>query len=244
MIVHASSTPHIRDIMTRNPVTVSPDDSIRQVASIFHLNEISGAPVVDEQNRIIGVVSKTDLLEWMIGGAAAGISPEDIMAVLADDTIEVDTEVARNRLGTAKDFMSTQPLTASPDELVSTVAHRLAEQRVHRAIVINPDRTVAGVVTSLDLLKAFPRPHEFSQTAQTLDQTRAASSTSPTQAPDTQARVTQAAGASGAGVAATTGQPVQGAAQPPTGQSTSRAQGGVTRSTKSPQQRPTQGEQQ
>jgi len=52
--------------------------------------------------------------------------------------------------------MSIDPVTATPEETVATVARRLAEARVHRAIVVDPSRRPIGIVTTLDLLKFFP----------------------------------------------------------------------------------------
>ena len=52
--------------------------------------------------------------------------------------------------------MSLDPVTAEPDEPVGLVALRMAEEQVHRAIVVDEQRRVIGVVTALDLLKIFP----------------------------------------------------------------------------------------
>ena len=58
-------------------------------------------------------------------------------------------------LGVVEDFMDTEPITAEPDDAIADLARRMAEDRVHRIIIIDGERHVLGIVTSLDLLKEF-----------------------------------------------------------------------------------------
>ena len=68
------------------------------------------------------------------------------------DGVDLDPE----GLGSVAEFMSPYPIVASPDETIGAVARRMAEERVHRVIVVDDQRQVLGIVTSLDMLKAFP----------------------------------------------------------------------------------------
>ena len=76
---------------------------------------------------------------------------ESLARGLTDD-IDFDAEA----LGTAAEFMSPDPIVASPDEPIKAVARQMAEERVHRVIFVDDQRLVLGIATSLDLLKAFP----------------------------------------------------------------------------------------
>lgn len=150
---HAPS--HVRDVMTEKPACVESGDSLRDLARMLDENEISGAPVVDDQERLVGVVSRTDLLRRLLEGPSEARPSEDWLDLLAADhvgTFEIDVA----RLGTVDDVMSIDPVTATPEETVATVARRLAAARVHRAIVVDPSRHPIGIVTTLDLLKVFP----------------------------------------------------------------------------------------
>jgi CBS domain-containing protein len=146
---------HVRDVMTEKPVCVESGDSLRDLARMLDENEISGAPVVDDQDRLVGVVSRTDLLRRLLEGPIEARPGEDWLDLLMADsvgTFEIDVA----RLGTVDDVMSIDPVTATPEETVATVARRLAAARVHRAIVVDPSRHPIGIVTTLDLLKVFP----------------------------------------------------------------------------------------
>jgi CBS domain-containing protein len=145
----------VRDVMTEKPVCAESGDSLRDLARLLDENEISGVPVVDDQERLIGVVSRTDLLRRLLEGPVAARSSEDWLDLLTADsvgTFEIDVA----RLGTIDDVMSIDPVTATTEETVATVAWRLAAARVHRAIVVDPKRRPIGIVTTLDLLKVFP----------------------------------------------------------------------------------------
>lgn len=56
----------VKDIMTRNPISVPPDWTIEETAELLLSNKISGAPVVDEKNMVVGVITQTDLFRVLI----------------------------------------------------------------------------------------------------------------------------------------------------------------------------------
>jgi len=142
----------VRDVMTVNPVYVTAITTPRQLAQVLVENDISGVPVVNGGNHVIGVVSKTDLLQWCVKGGL-GFGASDLLRRLADGG---GTRVQPEDLGIVADFMNSSPLTASPDEPLTEVAHRMARKRVHRLIVLNEDGSLLGIITSLDLLEAYP----------------------------------------------------------------------------------------
>jgi CBS domain-containing protein len=145
----------VRDVMTEKPVCAESGESLRDLARMLDENEISGVPVVDDQERLIGVVSRTDLLRRLLEGPSEARPSEDWLDLLAADSVNT-FEIDVARLGTIDDLMSIDPVTATPEETVATVAWRLAAARVHRAIVVDPKRRPIGIVTTLDLLKVFP----------------------------------------------------------------------------------------
>lgn len=143
-----------KDVMTREPLAVSPSMTLRELAQVLDTNEISGVPVVDTQDHVLGVVSKTDLIHrWLEGEDGSRAAPfgevldeewGDLAAMMPDD------------LGVVEDVMSADVVTATEDEPISLVARRMADSRVHRIIVVDDRGYLHGIVTSLDLLKVFP----------------------------------------------------------------------------------------
>ena len=140
-------------LMTRNPIRIPGGASAGELALMLDENEISGAPVVDGQDRIIGVVSRTDLLHRCVEGSP-GSTPGQFLSRFGDGSaIALDAEA----LGVVSDFMNADPITARPDESIAAVTRRMIDERVHRVIIVDEAGQLQGIVTSLDLLKLIAK---------------------------------------------------------------------------------------
>lgn len=141
----------VQEIMSRRPVAVGAATSASELALVLDQNEISGVPVIDAQDRVIGVVSRTDLLHACVAGPV-GSSPGSYLSAIAEG-LGADFDAAS--LGIVNDFMNPEPVTAGPDETIAAVARRMLEERVHRVVVVDGDRRLLGIVTSLDMLRVI-----------------------------------------------------------------------------------------
>ena len=155
MTSKATTPQQVKDIMTADPICVTGDITARELAEILESNQISGVPVLDALERVIGVVSQTDLLRRCVEGPL-GSTPGTFSLARAAGLAD-GTAMDPHELGTVEEFMTPEPVTASPDESIGVVAHRMAEEHVHRVIVVDDEQHVLGIVTSLDLHKAFPK---------------------------------------------------------------------------------------
>lgn len=144
-----------KDIMVPEPVCVEPSTTVRELARVFEENEISGAPVVDRQGRVIGIVSKTDLIRRCSEGTLE-VPPAYLFEVLAEQGAE-DDEVVPEQLVCVEDFMTSDPVTVAPDTPAGEIARLMSEGRIHRVVVVDESRFPVGIVTSLDMVGAFPR---------------------------------------------------------------------------------------
>ncbi|HEV2972631.1 MAG TPA: chloride channel protein [Pirellulales bacterium] len=105
-----------------------------------------GYPVVDESDRLLGVVTKTDLLdEWTSNMMAGGDGSDGHLSHII-----------------AFDLVNRSPITISPEETCRTAAERMAQAGVGRLLVVRPQQPsrVIGVVTRSDLLKSRARHTE------------------------------------------------------------------------------------
>src|SRR5210317_2086187 len=74
----------VKKIMTRDPLTVQPDKTIGQVADLLRKKRISGVPVVNDQNRLVGIITKDDLFKVL--SSITGVDPRGIQfAFRAED---------------------------------------------------------------------------------------------------------------------------------------------------------------
>lgn len=143
-----------KDIMVSEPVCVDPSTTIVELVRIFEENEISGAPVTDNMGRVIGVVSKTDLIRRCSEGTL-DVPPAYLFEMLSEQSGE-DQELNVEADVSVQDFMTEDPVTVGPDTPIAAIAREMAEAHIHRVIVVDDGQFPIGIITSLDLLGAFP----------------------------------------------------------------------------------------
>jgi CBS domain-containing protein len=118
----ADSTPVSR-IMSLNVQCVTEDVSLSALASCLLDGGYSGVPVIDEEGKPVGVVSKTDLLRH-------GVTPK----------------------GRVKDIMTSMSFTLHEDQSVSKASALMAYEGIHRLPVVDAAGKVVGLLSSLDIL--------------------------------------------------------------------------------------------
>lgn len=150
-----------KDLMSRHLVTVSPDAPLVDVNRLFLEEELHGAPVVNEEGRLVGVISTSDLLrtveEVHEGPAADHRYFRELLEFSAPDW-SAAPEDFQDRLEqfTVADAMQPSVVTVGEDAPLERIAAVLRENRLHRVIVVRDDYPV-GVVSSFDLLVLFEK---------------------------------------------------------------------------------------
>jgi len=141
----------VMDVMTRNVVAVHTGASFKEIAATLRDRRVSAFPVVDDQGRVIGVVSEADLIakEALEGGYESHAGP------LSGLLHRHDLEKARG--ATAGELMSRPPVTVAPEDLVSHAAHLMHDRRVKRLPVVNADGKLVGIISRTDVLSVFSR---------------------------------------------------------------------------------------
>ena len=137
------------DIMTSKVVTVRPDTNVSTLARLLLDHKISALPVIDNEDRVIGMVSEGDLL-----GRPSKRSPRGWWLRLFNDEAVCLEELATARHLTAQDVMARHVVSVSdqaPIDLVATLMHR---RRLKRVPVLR-DGKLVGIVSRADLLDAF-----------------------------------------------------------------------------------------
>ena len=152
------NTQTAKDIMTGNILVARADWSLDQLAEFFVDNYISGAPVISEDDELIGVVSLTDLArhynsrdtpsdsthEYYFQALESRYAREEIAAL----------RIKAEPLGTVRDIMTPMIFDVSEDALVQEVADAMVRGHIHRVFVTR-DKKVVGIITALDMLKVI-----------------------------------------------------------------------------------------
>ncbi|KAB1990320.1 CBS domain-containing protein [Streptomyces triticiradicis] len=148
----------VGSVMTADVVRAEYGTPFKEVARLLADHRISGLPVVDEDDKVIGVVSETDL---MLHRAATPDPYEpDHHARLAGLIPGARRQAAKNNARTAGGLMTAPPVTVHADDTVVQAARTMARKHVDRLPVLDEEDRLVGIVTRGDLLRGFLRPDE------------------------------------------------------------------------------------
>ncbi|MBT3915939.1 MAG: CBS domain-containing protein [Rhodospirillaceae bacterium] len=140
-----------KDIMTVNVITVDPDAPINEIAKLLIERRISAAPVVDKDNKLIGIVSEGDLVHRIRGDHQGSRS---WWLSLIGDPQDEPQEYIRSHGKTAKDVMTKDVATITEFTSVSEIAETLEVQRIKRAPVVDNGKLV-GIVSRANIIQAL-----------------------------------------------------------------------------------------
>jgi len=141
--------------MTTNVITVSPDTSIQDLAALLSNHGISGVPVVDAGNELVGVVSEGDLLHRAETGTERRTERRRARWL---DSFATNRDLARNYLkshgNTVRDVMTREVITINETTGLDEVANLLETKRIKRVPVVR-DGKVVGIVSRANLVRAL-----------------------------------------------------------------------------------------
>lgn len=140
-----------KDVMTSPVLTVKPDDSVTQVARLLLDRHISAAPVVDDQGRLLGIVSEGDLMRRPESGTER--HPSWWLTLISDPQDEARDYLKSHGLH-ARDVMSRHMVTVAEDAPLQEIASILEKHRIKRVPVVR-DGKVVGIVSRANLLQAL-----------------------------------------------------------------------------------------
>ena len=125
---------YVRDIMTSDVITIHREKSVCETEVILCSNKISGAPVVDDEGSVVGMVSLTDLNGF--------------------ETTDDDHFYAK-----VWEVASPRAISIHPSATVTEAANKMLEARIHRLLVID-DEEIAGVISAFDFIRLWANEND------------------------------------------------------------------------------------
>lgn len=147
----------VREVMTPDPVTVTPETPVGQAAALMLERRINGLPVVDDSGALVGIICQSDLI------AEQKKLPLPSFFTLLDGYIpltslkHLEREVERIAAVNVGQAMSRQPVTVGPQTPLSQAAALMVDHNFHTLPVLDQGRLV-GVVGKEDLLRSLFAP--------------------------------------------------------------------------------------
>ncbi len=140
----------VKDVMTPNVVCVRKYDDINHVIQTVSELNIGGLPVVDKDNRVVGIISEADIL------SAMGIEKEqtfrDILKHLLGE------QLPERKLGDiVGDIMTAPAVTVKSDDDISAAAQAMHERRIRRLPVVDGEDKLVGIISRRDIIRAISR---------------------------------------------------------------------------------------
>lgn len=138
----------VGEIMTRIVIAVKKEDDFHEAARLLSEHNISGLPVVDEENIVVGVVSEADILST--AGMKKGHTFKDILRHIFGEPLPERRE--GNKI---KDIMASPAITAKADDDIKEAARILDEQRIKRLPVVDDENRLIGIISRADIVRAI-----------------------------------------------------------------------------------------
>ncbi|MEU8436122.1 CBS domain-containing protein [Streptomyces sp. NPDC029216] len=129
----------VADLMTDEVVSLAPGTAAKEVAKVLAQYDISGAPVLDDEDRVLGVVSQTDVLALTSPGPPA-------------------QGTVRTASLTVGEIMSAPAVTVHAEETAADAARLMTRRGIERLPVVDVEERLVGIITRRDLLRLFLRP--------------------------------------------------------------------------------------
>ena len=144
--------PRVSDIMTAKPVTIGPQATVQELADLLRTRDLSGVPVVDDANKLLGVVTSGDL----VAQDADLRFPHYIQffdGLIYLQSIKKFEERLNKALGaTVADIMSAHAYSVHKDDVMSAVATLMNKYKINLVPVVDDANKLVGVVTRHDVI--------------------------------------------------------------------------------------------
>jgi len=146
---------NVADVMTRRVIVTREDTPFKEIARRMSEHGVSGLPVVDAGDRLVGIVSEGDLLAAEDGGHHGNLILEWFIGRKRLEEIEAKGDDLR-----ARDVMMRDVVTIGPAEPIDAAARSMLTNGVKRLPVVDDEGKVVGIVSRTDVLRPYLRDDE------------------------------------------------------------------------------------
>ncbi|PKL66517.1 MAG: CBS domain-containing protein [Methanobacteriales archaeon HGW-Methanobacteriales-1] len=157
----------VQEAMQKEVITLRKVEKIEEAARILREKKISGAPVVDEDNKMIGIVSEGDimrLLEFHSPNLNLILpSPLDLIELpirMKSEYDEISAGLKKASLVMVHEIMTKKLITISPEKSISDAAEQMDMHKVKRLPVLDEKGDLIGIITRGDIIGALVKSNE------------------------------------------------------------------------------------
>ena len=143
-----------KDIMTKKVITINKDASIEELSELLLENKISGVPVMDDDNNLVGVVTEADIIvqDSTLHFPAYFKLFDGI--IYLESLNKFKRNLKKHLATRIEDIMTRKMKTITPETPVSEIADIMLKQKINRLPVLNKKNKLFGIVTRADIVKS------------------------------------------------------------------------------------------
>jgi len=145
----------VSEIMSKDVVSVKPDENAKDVLALLSKMQISGLPVINEQNKLVGMFTEKEVL--------AAILPSYVERVgrfmYHENPKAIKYKVSQLSNAKVKNIMRREVATIAEDATLCEVARVMLTQKIRRLPVLNKENKVIGIVAREDVIKGFSKEY-------------------------------------------------------------------------------------
>ncbi|NPV64806.1 MAG: CBS domain-containing protein [Methanobacteriaceae archaeon] len=152
----------VEDAMQKNVITIKNDMKIEEAARILRENKISGAPVIDKKNRLVGMLSEGDIIRLLeVHSPKLNLilpSPLDLIELpirMKHEYDEIVKGIKKASLTLVDEIMTRKLITVKPDQSISDAAELMDKHKIKRLPVVDDEGNLIGIITRGDIIGAL-----------------------------------------------------------------------------------------
>jgi len=143
-----------RDIMNREVITITEESTIKELARILAIHQISGVPVINDKGKLVGVVTESDLIYQ-----TKKVHIPTVVTILdsvfyLENPDKMGDEMKKMAGTKVKDILTSSPVTVTEDTPLDEIATIMAEKNMHTLPVVNMNALV-GVIGKKDIIRTL-----------------------------------------------------------------------------------------
>lgn len=149
----------VRDLMSQEVITLTPETEIGRAAKILLENRINGAPVVDDRGHLVGILCQSDLIVQQTKFPVPTLFTILDGYIPLSSTKQIERQVRKIAALTVAEAMTPKPVTVTPDTDLEEAAGLMVDKNFHTLPVVEGSRVV-GVLGKEDILRTLlPKPN-------------------------------------------------------------------------------------
>lgn len=142
----------VHDVMTREVRSIRPEASIAEAIELLIGKRYRALPVVDEQQRVVGILTDGDVLRQL------GLPQAGVEAAMSESELTAQLNALRHSGQTVAGVMRTRLITVNPETPVAEAVRLMTENGIKRLPVVDHDQKLLGMVSRVDVLRALAQP--------------------------------------------------------------------------------------